>query len=74
MKTIKVSESDFEEYEYSLKVVCPYCGNDFFFYEYQKWIEGHKGLSPLKDDGEKLSFCLADINPMLIKKNDDRIH
>ena len=39
MKTIKVSESDFEEYEYSLKVVCPYCGNDFFFYEYQKWID-----------------------------------
>ncbi len=39
MKTVKVSESDFEEYEYSLKVVCPYCGNPFFFYEYQKWID-----------------------------------
>jgi hypothetical protein len=50
------------------------CLSDPDISEYQKWIEGHKGLSPLKDDGEKLSFCLADINPMLIKKNDDRIH
>ena len=50
------------------------CLSDPDISEYQKWIEGHKGLSPLKDDGEKLSFCLADINPMLIKKNDDRIN
>lgn len=38
MRTVKVSESDFEEYEYSLKISCPYCKNIFFFYEYQKWI------------------------------------
>ena len=42
--------------------------------EYQKWVEEHKGLSPLKDDAETLSFSLSDINPMLIKKDDDRIH
>ena len=28
----------------------------------------------LKDDAERLSFSMADVNPMLIKKNDDRIH
>lgn len=39
MRTVKVREKDFEEYEYSLKVICPYCGNSFFFYEYQKWID-----------------------------------
>ena len=31
-------------------------------------------VSPLKDDAERLSFSMADVNPMLIKKNDDRIH
>ena len=30
--------------------------------EYQKWIEGNKGLSPLKDDAEKLSFSMSDVN------------
>ena len=42
--------------------------------EYQKWIEGNKGLSPLKDDAEKLSFSMSDVNLMLIKKDDYRIH
>ena len=50
------------------------CLSDPDISEYQKWIEGNKGLSPLKDDAEKLSFSMADVNPMLIKKNDDRIH
>lgn len=50
------------------------CLSDPDISEYQKWIEGHKGLSPLKDDAEKLSFSMAAVNPMLIKKNDDRIY
>lgn len=50
------------------------CLSDPDISEYQKWIEGNKGLSPLKDDAETLSFSLSDINPMLIKKDDDRIH
>lgn len=50
------------------------CLSDPDISEYQKWIEGHKGLSPLKEDAEKLLFCMSNINPMLIKKDDDRIH
>ena len=50
------------------------CLSDPDISEYQKWIEGHKGLSPLEDDAETLSFSLSDVNPMLIKKDDDRIH
>lgn len=50
------------------------CLSDPDISEYQKWVEKHKGLSPLKDDAEMLSFSLSDINPMLIKKDDDRIH
>ncbi len=41
---------------------------------YKKWIAENNDLSPLKDDAERLSFSMADVNPMLIKKNDDRIH
>lgn len=50
------------------------CLSDPDISEYQKWVEEHKGLSPLKDDAETLSFSLSDVNPMLIKKDDDRIH
>ena len=50
------------------------CLSDPDISEYQKWMEEHKGLSPLKDDAETLSFSLSDVNPMLIKKDDDRIH
>lgn len=50
------------------------CISDPHILEYQKWIEEHNGLSPLKDDAETLSFSLSDVNPMLIKKDDDRIH
>ena len=50
------------------------CLSDPDISEYQKWIEEHHGLSPLNDDSERLLFCMSDINPMLIKKDDDRIH
>ena len=50
------------------------CLSDYNISEYQKWLEEHNGLSPLKDDAEVKSFSLSDINPMLIKKDDDRIH
>lgn len=50
------------------------CISDPNISEYQKWIEEHNGFSPLNDDAETLSFSLSDINPMLIKKDDDRIH
>ena len=42
--------------------------------EYQKWLEEHDGDSPLKDDAETFSFGLSDVNPILIKKDDNRIH
>lgn len=50
------------------------CLSDPDISEYQKWIEEHKGLSPLKDDAETLAFSLSKVNPLLIKKDDDRIH
>lgn len=50
------------------------CLSDPNISDYQKWVEEHKDLSPLKDDAETLSFSLSDVNPMLIKKDDDRIH
>ena len=42
--------------------------------EYQKWLEEHDGDSPLKDDAETFSFGLSDVNPILIKKDDNRIY
>ena len=50
------------------------CLSDPNISEYQKWLEEHYGLSPLHDDVETLSFSLSDRNPMLIKKDDNRIH
>ena len=50
------------------------CLSDPNISEYQKWVEEHKDLSPLKDDAETLSFSMSDVNPMLIKKDDYRIH
>ena len=50
------------------------CISDPNISEYQEWLKEHNGLSPLKDDAEVKSFSLSDINPMLIKKDDDRIH
>lgn len=43
------------------------CISDPNISEYQKWLEEHKGLSPLNDNSETLSFSLSDINPLLIK-------
>lgn len=39
METIKVKESDFQIWEYSLKVCCPCCNTAFFFYTYDKCID-----------------------------------
>lgn len=50
------------------------CISDPDISEYQKWLEDHEGLSPLTDDAETLVFSLSDVNPILIKKYDDRIH
>lgn len=41
---------------------------------YQKWLEEHNGISPLTDDTETLVFSLSDVNPILTKKDDNRIH
>lgn len=42
---------------------------------YNKWVEQHDGHSPLEKDFENiLSSGLSDINPNLIRKDDDRIH
>lgn len=50
------------------------CISDPDISEYQKWLEDHDGYFPLKDDAETFSFSLSDVNPILIKKDDDRIH
>ncbi len=42
--------------------------------EYQKWLEEYEGDSPLTDDAETFSFALSDMNPILIKKDDNRIY
>ncbi|MBF0834275.1 HNH endonuclease [Bacteroides acidifaciens] len=38
---------------------------------YQKWLEEHNDISPLKDNSETFSFSLSDVNPILIKKDDN---
>lgn len=50
------------------------CISDPDISEYQKWLEEHDGDSPLKDDAETFSFGLSDVNPILIKKDDNRIY
>lgn len=50
------------------------CLSDPDISEYQKWLEGHNGISPLTDDTETFVFSLSDVNPILIKKYDNRIH
>ena len=49
------------------------CLSDPDISEYQKWVEEHDGLSPLKEDIETLSFSMSSMNPLLIKKNDHRV-
>ena len=50
------------------------CISDPDISEYQKWLEENDGASPLADDTEIPLFSLSDVNPMLIRKDDDRIH
>ncbi len=50
------------------------CISDPDISEYQKWLEEHDGDSPLKDDTETFSFGLSDVNPILIKKDDNKIY
>lgn len=49
------------------------CISDSDISGYQKWLEKHNGISPLSDESETLIYSLSDINPLLIKKDDDRI-
>lgn len=39
---------------------------------YQKWIEDHNGLSPLKDEDEILYFSMSDYNPLLLRKEESK--
>lgn len=50
------------------------CISDPNISKYKKWLEEHKGISPLKDDTEMFTFSLSDVIPILIKKDDNRIH
>ena len=50
------------------------CLSDPDISEYQKWLEEHNGISPLTDDTETFVFSLSNVNPILIKKDDNRIH
>ena len=49
------------------------CISDPNISEYQKWLEEHNGISPLKDDTETFTFSMSDMNPILIKKDDNRM-
>ncbi len=50
------------------------CLSDSDISGYQEWLEENNGVSPLADDAETMIFSLSDVNPILIKKDDDRIH
>lgn len=50
------------------------CISDSDISGYQKWLEKYNGISPLTDEAETLIFSLSDVNPILIKKDDDRIY
>ena len=42
---------------------------------YIQWLKDHDGHSPIEDEDEKrLDIGMFDVNPMLIRKDDDRIH
>lgn len=45
------------------------CISDPSITEYQKWLEEHNGLSPLKDNDEIRIFSKSDADPLLIRKN-----
>lgn len=50
------------------------CISDSDISGYQKWIEKHNGISPLTDEAETLIYSLSDVNPLLIRKDGDRIY
>lgn len=50
------------------------CISDSDISGYQKWLEKHSGISPLTDEAETLFYSLSDVNPLLIKKDNDRIY
>lgn len=45
------------------------CISDPSITEYQKWIDEHKGRSPLSDDDEIQIFSKSDVDPLLIRKD-----
>lgn len=45
------------------------CISDPSITEYQKWLEEHNGLSPLKDEDEIKCFSKSDFDPLLIGKD-----
>ena len=50
------------------------CISDSDISGYQKWLEKHNGISPLTDEAETFIYSLSNVNPLLIKKDDDRIY
>lgn len=50
------------------------CISDPDISEYQKWLEEHKGVSPLTNEEQEMHFSLSTVKPILIKKDDDRIY
>lgn len=51
------------------------CLSDPDISEYRKWLKNNNDKSPLEDEKEVvLPFGLSDINPILIRKDDNRIH
>ncbi len=51
------------------------CLSDPDISEYRKWLKDNNDKSPLEDEKEiVLPFGLSDVNPSLIRKDDNRIH
>lgn len=51
------------------------CLSDPSITEYQKWLKDNNDSSPLEDEKEiVLPFGLSDVNPSLIRKDDNRVH
>ena len=51
------------------------CLSDPDISEYRKWLKANNDKSPLEDEKERvLPFGLSDVNPILIRKDDNRIH
>lgn len=51
------------------------CISDPDITEFQKWLTTNNNKSPLEDEKEIiLPFGISDVNPILIKKDDDRTH